>query len=459
MNRLVKVAKNNEDVASYLYDESGLRLKKQGNDKAVYYVFDTGGNVLYEQENREYLEYIYVLGKHFARVDGNLDNPGQTKKYFYHTDHLGSTVAVTDEAGQTVWTGEYTPFGGKHSVAGEMAKAAKFTGKDLDEDIGLYYFNARWYDQEIGRFISEDPIQFGLNWYTYGSNNPLSRIDPSGLADAPVNTESEWEFKSVKQGDWDGYTSYTYTYTNGNNETLKYLVYTTSNGLQHYMATVSGKNGRVYEQYTYTVDSEGTVNLTLSHVDRRTTGQIIWDSILHTFGAGVFGHESKKFEENPPGMQFLPYMLMAFGYNYEQGKRPVEKPQLIRVTEAEVERAPGGFKFNLEFFGDENATVIYKGTETRIYRGGSSFEVKAGEIRINKETGLMKTTHGVSLNVDPNAVSKYGGAYRIEYLPKGLKIVQRGVNPGHFEIVPAYEMHVQQYQSLLNQIKAVKVGQ
>lgn len=109
---------------------------------------------------------------------------------------MGSTVgAVTDEAGQTVWTSEYTPFGGKHSTEGELARAAKFTGKDLDEDIGLYYFNARWYDQEVGRFISEDPIQDGMNWYTYASNNPLIFFDPTGLfaeqVDAVVSPNAE----------------------------------------------------------------------------------------------------------------------------------------------------------------------------------------------------------------------------------------------------------------------------
>lgn len=93
LSRLESVTKNGVQLASYIYDESGLRLKKQGKDKAVYYVFDTGGNVLYKQENKDYLEYVYVLGKHFARVDGNLDN-GIEKKYFYHTDHLGSTVLV-----------------------------------------------------------------------------------------------------------------------------------------------------------------------------------------------------------------------------------------------------------------------------------------------------------------------------------------------------------------------------
>jgi len=129
-----------------------------------------------------YLEYIYVLGKHFARLDGNLDNLNDTMKYFYHTDHLGSTVAVTDRVGNTVWDGEYTPFGKQVGQTGVLKRAAKFTGKDLDEDIGLYYFNARWYDQEIGRFISEDPIYDpnNPNLYAYCANNPLKFTDLSG---------------------------------------------------------------------------------------------------------------------------------------------------------------------------------------------------------------------------------------------------------------------------------------
>ena len=52
------------------------------------------------------------------------------------------------------------PFGGPYLVDGELAHAAKFTGKDLDEDTGLYYFNARWYDSEVGRFVSKDPYSY-----------------------------------------------------------------------------------------------------------------------------------------------------------------------------------------------------------------------------------------------------------------------------------------------------------
>ena len=58
-----------------------------------------------------------------------------------------------------------------------MEHVTQFTGKDLDEDTGLYYFNARWYDQEVGRFVSEDPVgdANNPNLYTYCANNRVPR--------------------------------------------------------------------------------------------------------------------------------------------------------------------------------------------------------------------------------------------------------------------------------------------
>ena len=183
LNRLTEVKKNGVTVAKYSYDETGLRVKKESGDGTIYYVFNLEGQVLYEEENREYVEYIYLLGRHFARVDGyRTATTEERTTYFYHTDHLGSTVLVTDETGATVWSTEYTPFGSLTFEEGKLKRAVKFTGKDLDEDTGLYYFNARWYDQSIGRFISEDPIKDGLNLYIYCKNNPLKFIDLSGLA-------------------------------------------------------------------------------------------------------------------------------------------------------------------------------------------------------------------------------------------------------------------------------------
>ncbi len=203
-NRLTKVVKNGNLVAEYAYDHSGLRLKKNSAGHNTYYVFGLNGEVLYEQEDRGYMEYIYVLGQHFARVDGTLDSAERTK-YFYHTDHLGSTILVTDTAGQIVWSAEYTPFGIVTVEEGSLRKAGKFTGKDLDEDTGLYYYNARWYDQEIGRFISEDSYLGELkypqnqNLYLYTVNNPMKYIDLTGhhyVGGLKINYPEDWDPES-----------------------------------------------------------------------------------------------------------------------------------------------------------------------------------------------------------------------------------------------------------------------
>ena len=106
-------------------------------------------------------------------------------KRFYYSDHLGSTVAVTDETGLVTCREEYLPWGEEHSVTGECGDR-KFNGRILDEETGLYYYNARYYDPMTARFISADPAlgtpanpQTG-NRYAYVLDNPYKWIDPTG---------------------------------------------------------------------------------------------------------------------------------------------------------------------------------------------------------------------------------------------------------------------------------------
>jgi RHS repeat-associated protein len=139
--------------------------------------------------------YIYLNGQRVAMEENG-------KKSFFHNDHLGGTNVVTDETGRQVKYLEYRPFGETKVEEGILNARKKFTGKELDEETGLYNFLARFYDPKMGRFIVADPIDYSdsgirlaggknlqaflanpqnLNRYTYCLNNPLKYIDPDGL--------------------------------------------------------------------------------------------------------------------------------------------------------------------------------------------------------------------------------------------------------------------------------------
>jgi len=88
-----------------------------------------------------------------------------------------------------------------------------------------------------------------------------------------------------------------------------------------------------------------------------------------------------------------------------------------------------------------------------IFRGGCKFTVKTGEYRIDKTTKLLQTTHGVSLDIVPENIQKFGGAFQIKSIPPDLKIVQRGDRLEHFEVVPRVPMTLERFQELLDQIE------
>ena len=106
--------------------------------------------------------------------------------YYYHQDHIGSSNVITDETGAVANILEYTPFGEVSRSTGNYSTDKRFTGKIWDEASALLYFGARYYDPELGRFITADPtIQHpfdpqDLNRYSYCRNNPVNYIDPTG---------------------------------------------------------------------------------------------------------------------------------------------------------------------------------------------------------------------------------------------------------------------------------------
>ena len=103
--------------------------------------------------------------------------------------------------------------------------------------------------------------------------------------------------------------------------------------------------------------------------------------------------------------------------------------------------------------------VNYNGTQTPVYRGGSSFTATNSDVRFDS-MGNVKTTRGISVNVNPtaNTIIQHGGAYQVQSMPNDLKLVQTGKDGGHYEIVPTNPMSMSTYQSNLNEIVAIPYG-
>ena len=176
-NMLVSVEENGQITEQYIYDGNGKRIKKIDSESVRIYTY-SGTNVLYEINMTTQMEAVYIYGP-TGRIAKRVNDITE----YYHTDHLGSARLTTSENGAPVTEIHYKPFGEQINRAEEKYT---FNGKELDK-TGLYYYGARYYDPENGRFLTRDPLQGGtgapqtLNRYTYCLNNPLGYIDPAGL--------------------------------------------------------------------------------------------------------------------------------------------------------------------------------------------------------------------------------------------------------------------------------------
>jgi RHS repeat-associated protein len=105
--------------------------------------------------------------------------------HFYHCDHLGTPIALTDRNGKIVWAARYEPWGNIEEEFNpyNIEQNIRLPGQHHDRETGLYYNRHRYYDPKIGAYINQDPIGLlgGVNFYRYPTN-PLRGIDPRGLA-------------------------------------------------------------------------------------------------------------------------------------------------------------------------------------------------------------------------------------------------------------------------------------
>ncbi len=183
-NRVAFVT-NASGTTNMNYDYTGARVKKWGPLGLTVYPFagyevgPDGTKIKFFKAGNELLAARQVK------------TTGASTKLFYHNDHLGGINVITDDVvshnGARQQLIEYDPWGKiSRSEGTNLESERRFTGQILDPEFGLYYYGARYYDPELARFISPDPIipspgdPQTLNRYTYVRNNPVKYIDPTG---------------------------------------------------------------------------------------------------------------------------------------------------------------------------------------------------------------------------------------------------------------------------------------
>ena len=174
------IAISGADMIQYKYDGRGNRLEAIRNGVKTRYIYDASGNLLAEADGNNVIKKCYIYGHGLLAM---VQPTGQT--YTYHYNGIGSTIAVTDQNKNIVNKYSYTPFGILVAQERIITQPFKYAGKHgiMYEPNGFYYMRARYYDPEIRRFISEDPLGLdsGVNLYAYCANNPINFVDPLGL--------------------------------------------------------------------------------------------------------------------------------------------------------------------------------------------------------------------------------------------------------------------------------------
>ena len=217
--RLTKVTRiaDSAVVGQYQYDALSRRVQKianpAGTPSTTLYFYDDM-RTIEEQNGGGATQATYVYGDYVDEVL-TMDRGGQT--FYYHQNALWSVEAITDSLANpverysydaygsvTVTDGAFNPiapnaWGTPHSAIGNPWT---FTGRQFEEETGLYFYRARTYDPAKGRFLQRDALEYvdAMNLYQYALGNPTTFVDPTGRQPGPyANTSQEELIKLWEQ--------------------------------------------------------------------------------------------------------------------------------------------------------------------------------------------------------------------------------------------------------------------
>ncbi|MFW6750870.1 RHS repeat-associated core domain-containing protein [Pseudomonas glycinae] len=184
-HRLIGLTRPDGKTATYQYDAFGRRIRKTVNGQTTEF-FWQGDHLIAESSTTQHRSFIYEPGtfRPLVMLDGK--GPKRACPFYYQLDHLGTPQELTDYSGEIVWSAKYSAYGKVTSL--ELAtedylnQPLRFQGQYFDDESGLHYNRHRYYDPDMGRYLTPDPVKLagGLNQYRYVPN-PMGWVDPLGL--------------------------------------------------------------------------------------------------------------------------------------------------------------------------------------------------------------------------------------------------------------------------------------
>lgn len=189
LNRLIGAEENGKSI-TYTYNANDLRRSKSVNGISTVHIWD-GQEMVAELDGSGTLTNRYIRGINLISSD---NETGTNKTHFLYNGH-GDVIQLTNASGSVIKSYDYDAFGNEKNPDANDTNVFRYCGEYFDKETGSVYLRARYYDPEIGRFISEDSARsnkiklpngikiddpLSLNLYTYCYNDPVNLTDPSG---------------------------------------------------------------------------------------------------------------------------------------------------------------------------------------------------------------------------------------------------------------------------------------
>ncbi len=216
-NRLIKAWGEGPEGryrAEYRYDVLGRRTSKRvvygdsAEAEETYFRWE-GLRLVQERRGGTTRSYVYDPDEHYTPLARITREGGERETAYFHTDLNGTPLEVTDGEGHIRWCGKSRAWGRviphvrlEKECGGLAVQPLRYPGQYSDEETGLHYNTLRYYDPEVGRFTTQDPIGLagGLNLYQYAPNS-LSWIDPLGLK-CTHSAKNPKEFHAAVSDKW-----------------------------------------------------------------------------------------------------------------------------------------------------------------------------------------------------------------------------------------------------------------